>query len=337
MGCYLKVDIMNKCIGCGAILQVQFKEQEGYTKNIENVLCERCFRIKHYNDYQKSLKTNNDYLPILDNINHTNDLVVMVVDLFHTISLKQIKDKLSNDMILVLTKRDVLPYSLYEEKLVRYFKQEFKNIKDIIIISSKNNYHFDDLYTSIMKNKKSSNVYIVGYTNAGKSTMINQLLYHYGDSEGKITTSILPSTTLDTIIIDLDQECKLIDTPGLLEEDSIINHLEANDLKKIIPKKEIKPRIYQVKQDSYFKVDNLIRLNIKATVDVVFYFSGMLSIDRVYKKPKDLEEYDQRVIEIKKDSDLVITGLGFIKFKQDSKISLYLKEDMNYYIRESYL
>ena len=41
---------MNKCIGCGALLNTN-KDEEGYTSNIDNNLCERCFRIRNYNDY----------------------------------------------------------------------------------------------------------------------------------------------------------------------------------------------------------------------------------------------------------------------------------------------
>ena len=38
---------MNRCVGCGSLLQSHDKEKEGYTKDISNTLCERCFRIRH--------------------------------------------------------------------------------------------------------------------------------------------------------------------------------------------------------------------------------------------------------------------------------------------------
>ena len=63
-----KESIMNKCIGCGDLTK--------------RVLCERCFRIKNYNDYKIVSKTNNDFIPILKSINE-KDLVVLVVDLFN--------------------------------------------------------------------------------------------------------------------------------------------------------------------------------------------------------------------------------------------------------------
>ena len=40
---------MNKCTGCGIILQIVDKTKPGYTLKIDNELCERCFKIKHYN------------------------------------------------------------------------------------------------------------------------------------------------------------------------------------------------------------------------------------------------------------------------------------------------
>ena len=56
------------------------------------------------------------------------------------------------------------------------------NIKEKIVISSNKNYNFDALYELINKYKKSENVYVVGYTNAGKSTMINKIIYNYSDN-----------------------------------------------------------------------------------------------------------------------------------------------------------
>ena len=72
---------MNKCQGCGSILQNENPNLDGYSKNIDNILCERCFRIKNYNDYKKVVKTNNDFLPILKN-NHTKRIIYLFFLLF---------------------------------------------------------------------------------------------------------------------------------------------------------------------------------------------------------------------------------------------------------------
>ena len=40
------------CEGCGVLLQDENILQEGYTTNLENDLCQRCFRMKNYGEYQ---------------------------------------------------------------------------------------------------------------------------------------------------------------------------------------------------------------------------------------------------------------------------------------------
>ena len=59
-------------------------------------------------------------------------------------------------------------------------------------------------------------------TNSGKSTLINKLIKNYTDKQLEVTTSLYPSTTLNKIEINLDN-LKIIDTPGLLNEGSILN------------------------------------------------------------------------------------------------------------------
>ena len=73
---------MNKCTGCGVELQNINDKELGYTININNSLCERCFRIKNYNDYKVVSKSNEDYIKILKEINKTDSLVILLVDLF---------------------------------------------------------------------------------------------------------------------------------------------------------------------------------------------------------------------------------------------------------------
>ena len=40
---------MIKCKGCGIILQSDDKKTIGYTPDIKNELCQRCFKLKNYN------------------------------------------------------------------------------------------------------------------------------------------------------------------------------------------------------------------------------------------------------------------------------------------------
>ena len=109
---------MNKCTGCGAILQNDNKDEIGYCKNLENNLCERCFRIINYNEYKEIVKENDEFIKILEKINLTKDLVIVVIDLLNINKIENILKHITNDKIIVLTKRDVIPKSVKDEKLI---------------------------------------------------------------------------------------------------------------------------------------------------------------------------------------------------------------------------
>ena len=305
---------MNKCQGCGVLC--------------ENTLCERCFRIKHYNDYKVVAKTNNDFIPILENISKSNDLVLLVVDLFNIGDLSLIRKYLKNDILLVLTKRDLLPKSVSFDKLFDY--DYGIDYIDKIIISSNKNYNFDELLDKINKYKKSNNVYIVGFTNAGKSTMINKLIYNYSDNKTEITTSPLPSTTLNTIEINLG-DLTLIDTPGLLSEGDIANYVSGEELKKIIPKKEIKPITYQIKGFQTIVVDDYLLIEAN-DIDLTFYVSNNLKIERYYKKINT--NLKKHVIEVN-HNDIVVKGLCFIKTNKKSTLNVYTLDKVSVFTRRS--
>lgn len=321
---------MNKCQGCGAVLQNANIEKEGYTKNIESHLCERCFRIKHYGDYQVSLKNNSEFISILKRINETNDLVLLVTDYYASEEgIKNILKYLNNDILLTFTKRDVLPYGFNDERLSNYLNIK---VKDVVTVSSNKNYNMDLLIEKINKYKKTNNVYVVGYTNVGKSTLINKLIYNYSSNNIDITTSILPSTTLDTIEVKLNDNLTLIDTPGILDEKNIFNYVEPTELKRIIPNKEIKPITYQIKKEQFIYIDKYAKIKTSNN-NLTLFFSNKLKITRTFKnKIDDLKEYK---IEAKKGYDIVISGLGFIKVMKDEKIIIYTLDNVDVYLRKS--
>jgi 30S ribosome assembly GTPase len=322
--------MIKKCIGCGSLLQSSDIEKEGFTKNTDNILCERCFRITNYGDYKVVAKTNDEFMSILQEVNKTNSLVLFVVDLFNLPKdIEYINKFLKNDQILVINKRDLFAKDIYNQKFLDYVKGDFK---DKIIISSEKNYNFDNLLGMIRKYQKDNNIYVVGYTNSGKSTMINKLIYNYSNIGTKITTSILPSTTLDLIKINLNEDITLIDTPGILDKGNISNYVDALELKRILPKSTIRPITYQVRSNQYFLVDDLFVLEVDKN-NVTFFLSNNLELKRMVKKPiiENMDAYDFEVIK----EDIVINGLGFIKFSSYSKIKIYVKKGVEVYKRES--
>lgn len=326
-----------KCTGCGAVFQCENINQEGYIKkeNIEkSKLCERCFRIIHYNEYQVIEKDNEEFISILKEIDKTDDLVILVIDLLNiNKDLKSILSYLHNNILAVYTKRDLLPLLIKDEKILSYNEKLKLNVIDSVVVSSKKNYQFDLLLDKIMKYKTSDNVYVIGYSNTGKSTLINKLIKDYSINPIQITTSMLPSTTIGTISIPLNDDLTIIDTPGILESGSIINFVDANMLKKILPKKEIRPITYQVKKKQFIWIEDILELELENDNNFTFYLSNQLKIERKFKQKNT--KLKKNVVRVKPNQDIVIAGLGFIKVSYEDVIIIYTLDGVDVYTRDS--
>lgn len=328
---------MSKCIGCGVELQTKDKNALGFTNKIDNNICERCFRIKNYNEYKTITKNPNDYIEKLSSINK-NDLVILVVDLFNISNDIEIISKyIKNKILLVLTKRDILPKSCNEQKFVKYFEKYNLNIIDTLVISSKKNYNLDILMEKINKYKTSNRVYVVGYTNSGKSTLINKIIYNYSVLTPSITTSNLPSTTLEPIEVFITSSLTLIDMPGLIDEGDITNYVDAKSLKRIVPKCEVKPKTFQLKGNEKIIIDDLILLELYNKNNITIYMSNEMKIKKVYKSESNLKEMKKYDLKLEPKSDIVIKGIGFIKFTDASNVVLHLKHGKtnSVFIREN--
>ena len=328
------------CQGCGILLQDQNVLQEGYTTSLDNDLCQRCFRMRNYGEYQVVVKSNEEYLKILETVSKTNDLVVYVTDLLNLEkNIEEIRNMMSNKMILVLNKIDVLPKSVKETKLIQYLESKDIHFEDVIVISVNKNYNIDTLLRKIKYHQTSKNVYVVGHTNAGKSSLINQLIHNYSDNNQELTMSPLPSTTLNMVHIDINEHLTLIDTPGLVDVGSILNHVDEKMVKKISPKKEIKPRTYQLRKNQSLVIEDLVRIDYVEGEKNSFtlFISNDLKVKRFLNivQHDDLKDKNKIRYSVKYDEDLVISGLGFIKIVNKGVIDLYIDKDVDSFMRKS--
>lgn len=327
------------CIGCGILLQDENITMEGYTTSLENDICSRCFRMKNYGEYQIVTKSNDEYIDILKSVNKTNDLVLYIVDLLNLDrDLTYIRQYINNKVILVLNKRDVLPKSIKDEKLIDYFKNMDLDYQDVIVISLNKNYNVDELLHMIKKYKTSKNVYVVGHTNVGKSTLINKLMKNYSENECELTISPLPSTTLNKISIKLNDDLTLIDTPGLIDRGNIVNYVDPLLLKKINPKKEIKPKTYQIKKGQCLIIGNLIRVDYVEGGKNSFtvFMSNDLKVQRFnLSRQQNLKDLYPNELEVLYHEDIVINGLGFIKIVEKANVTVYADKNVEVYTRKS--
>ena len=329
-----------RCQGCGILLQDQNVLQEGYTTSLENDICQRCFRMKNYGEYQVVVKNNEEYLDILREVSKTKDLVLYITDLLNLEkNLEEVRNLIPNKMILVLNKKDVLPKSVKEEKLIHYLESKNIHFEEVIVVSVNKNYNIDYLMKRIKYHQTSKNVYVVGHTNAGKSSLINKLIKNYSENTQELTMSPLPSTTLNTINIDINDYLTLIDTPGLVDKGSLLNFVSEDMVKKISPKKEIKPRTYQLRKNQSLLIEDLVRIDYVEGEKNSFtlFISNDLKVRRLLNlfHNEELKDKNKTTYDIKYDEDFVISGLGFIKITSKGVIDVYLDKDIDTFTRRS--
>lgn len=321
---------MSKCLGCGAELQNIDPTKDGYVVDLEKQICERCFIIKNYGQNKLINKTNVNYMHILDNI-RDNDIVVYVSSLL-TLNLDYLNK--FKQVILVLTKRDVLPKSVKDNKIIKYVKERYNNVTDVITISAYKKYNLDFLYNKLLK-YKNKNIYFVGITNSGKSTLINEMIKSYTKDEGIITTSNYPSTTLDIVPVKIG-ELNIIDTPGIVIENSIINTLDNKGIKKINSKKEIKPITIQINGKGAILIDEIIRIEYETdTSSMTLYLSNNLKVSNISLNNPRLKDNYIDEYNLKDNQDLVIEDIGFIKFTNRVNIKICANNNIYTYIRDN--
>jgi 30S ribosome assembly GTPase len=289
------------CAGCGVGLQTVDTNLPGYVPNSaldkDKIICQRCFRIKHYNEVAQVSMDDADFVRILNGIGSTSALVVKVVDIFDfngswLKGLHRFVGK--NPVLLVGNKLDLLPKAINPNRLVNWMKFEAKQLGlkpvDVVLLSASKGIGMDKLIEAMSTYRNHQDVYVVGSTNVGKSTLINRMLKEHGEAEIELTTSRFPGTTLDMIEIPIDDKTSLFDTPGIINRDQIVHMVSASDLKLIAPEKTVNPKVYQLTEQQTLFLGGLARIDfVKGALQpLVVYTSNRVPIHRT-----KLEKADQ--------------------------------------------
>jgi len=178
---------MPNCIGCGTTIQTEDQTAVGYAppSSLEKdvVICQRCFRLKNYNEIQPVSLTDDDFLRILNGLGTQQGLIVKIVDIFDfngswLPGLHRFVGK--NPVLLIANKADLLPKSVKPKKVINWLKREAKALGlqpvDVLLVSAHKGKGMAEAMEAIDEYRQGHNVYVVGCTNVGKSTFINRII-----------------------------------------------------------------------------------------------------------------------------------------------------------------
>jgi len=313
-----------KCIGCGATLQYEDTNKLGYVNEDvyeKSTYCQRCFKIIHYNE-KVYTKLDNINKKITTKLSKFDGLVYFMVDFLNiNEETMGVFNSIKNFKCLLISKLDILPKSFNEKKIIKFIKNTYNVKDDIFFVSAKKNIN-TKMILRYATNNGFKKVCFTGYTNAGKSTLINKILEYYG-VKSNITTSLNPNTTVDFIEIKLD-DFTLVDSPGFALKKDIYEKDDFVLIRKINSKKMIKPITYQSKDSSSIFIEYLYRIIPSVKNSLTFYMSNDLNIFRLFDSDKMLD-LDYKDISIDDNTDLVIKGLGFVNIKKKCNIRVYSK------------
>ncbi|MDP4083435.1 MAG: ribosome biogenesis GTPase YqeH [Bacillota bacterium] len=359
------------CIGCGVKIQTENPNQLGFAPasslKKDMIICQRCFRLKHYNEVQDVDLTDDDFLKILNKIGKSDALIVMIIDIFDFNGswIPGMHRFVGNNKILLVgNKVDLLPKSVKHNKLIHWMKQEARDLglqpEEVFLVSAEKGLFIKETAAAIDEWRKGKDVYVVGCTNVGKSTFINRIIKEVTGEEDVITTSHFPGTTLDIIKIPLEDGRSLIDSPGIINHHQMAHFVDKRDLKVITPKREIKPKVFQLNEGQTLFFGGLARFDYLngGRRSFVCYFSNDINIhrtkvenaDELYSKhvgemltPPRQEQMDTFPELVKQEfmvkepkTDIVFSGLGWITINDPgAKVVAYVPKGVQILLRKS--
>ena len=347
---------IRRCYNCGAVLQSDDPSKEGYVKKetLENasqnfLFCDKCFEKERYHSLSNEPSINPEFLTMVKDAKKKNALIVYVINLFSfEASFSSALNELIQGMniLVVGNKFDLLPESCDEELTKEYVAHRFRAVgltinKDNVILANA----FDDetarnIIQQVYELKNGKDVYVIGPSNAGKTTLISSFLRVYKNlSTGNIVTQEYPGTSLRVMQIPLSSKSAMYDTPGIDINNSILYNIDKQTLNDVYLLEAVKGReiSFSAEQAIYFGGLAFIELVKGRKTELTCYFHEKVQLKKVNAKKaenkfiqliahkslkpslsriKSIKDMDVFEIEITESNlrDIGIQGLGWFTF-----------------------
>lgn len=337
---------IRRCYGCGSLLQSQDRFEAGFVskkrEGNDEGLCDRCFDLRH-----PSQGTNQtldyDFAQLLMNARDKGALFCYVFDsfAFDASIVLGLSDFIGKNILAICTKRDILPNTLPDDVIIEKFKARLAaigiNPVGILLVSAYQSFNFDEFFSAIEHYRNGKDVFFVGASQVGKSTLINNFLMNYDNETGRnITSERIGTEGLTLTKIPLDKVSTLFDTPGIFNPTSILNQVERRTLKYIIPHVAVSAVEDNLKSGESMFLGALARIDNKGPSPLNFklYFARDVirtkaKIERAdvefttlcgsgEGKPssatvKSISDLEKNIVEIREGEDCVVSIYGYGK------------------------
>jgi len=231
-------------------------------QQFRNLICQRCFMLKHYREVIAVQVPIQQFRPKLtERLNNRRALVIKIIDIFDFSGsfIENFHEVVGpkNPVIVLANKMDLLPKGWTEERVRTWVKKNIEqldplleNVVGVHLISSKRNEGVERFLQTVDRYRKDRDIYVLGCSNSGKSTLINLLInQHRGFINPKVdiqmpTVSPVPGTTINFLAIPTKGGGFIYDTPGILNRYQLINYLTPQEVQLTLPSRPIKPANY---------------------------------------------------------------------------------------------
>ena len=262
-------------------------------------ICKRCHGLQNFGKVDVALRpgwteepmlAQKQFRELLTPLKDKPAVIIALVDIFDfTGSVLPELDNIvgDNPVFLAANKADLLPPKMGRTRVENWVRRELEylGVKSIgsfrgavRLVSCKTGVGIPELLEKarLLAEEMQCDIYVVGAANAGKSTLLNQILSRSRRSKfftkrrpgnrnaakGLITTSPLPGTTLKFIKVQIDDNIDLYDTPGLLIPGTITQLLTPEELKIVVPAKRVEPITFRLEAGKCVMVGGLARVEL---------------------------------------------------------------------------
>lgn len=346
--------IMNRCSGCGIILQTENEQALGFVKSMDHDLCLDCFNLKHYSKVINQNVIKGD-VPIVSE----DALIIYVLSINHlSLRLKYRLDRHfpNSKYILVLNHIDTLEKSVHLGRMIHKIKAEAAQLNmrfdDIIPVSALQDYNVDILIESMKYHQHKKNIYLIGFQNSGKSLLYRRIAEHL-NQETPVLSGKKPGLTQHNFELPFNHK-KLIDTPGIFLEGSIASFIPYEAYKHLTIEARIKPRNFQLNPLQSVYIGGIAAFSYLdgPMRGITFYAAAKTNLhrtkfDETYAKfiekkgtlfsPTSDEPYVKHTFVVKDDLkyEIMIAEICFIHFEGKGKFEIFAPKGLRILLTEA--